>query len=1377
MKADLSRGHRPDRKRGKAYNRVLLQQGRLLLDSDVAALSDSLNAQVHGLGQEVVGEGSTNHGFLITAGPQFAQFDTLGAVTRDASSHALFRVSLDHGRKYLGRLPALYLDGTQGWGKVSIAVRRPITATVAKLRLWARIPTSTQLTVEAAGIPAVAGTWPATVTGSDAVNFKAYDVTLPAGGYSVQTLTLSFTNAAAGAVATREAFIGFIEGQETAGAEPRFWVRKGHYRVGGLGFELEQDGRFPGVTLPTASGAGVLHGAQAQGVANGQRYVAYLEGWERLVTQVEDAGLLEQALGGTLDTSVRTRPVGQVKLARCNDNGTLTPEAMLAAFRQRKLPAGTLTISTAAQVTAQDPCAIPEVAGYTGGDNRLYRFEVHDAGNLGNFSIKWSRNNGAELFPIVKSTASGGATRLELMPGADLRDGDLVELLDETVELGDAVQATVDATGLTPSQRAKGPLYLVREVLDAPGQVELLNSAGSAVLLSHDLTAVAPSKLRRWHGLLKPADGVSQGGGLVYKVDGIEVKLAGPGGNPDLFRTGDYWQYEARRLYANDNGTWVASPHGPERFLAPLALMKFNGTGVPVELVRWYAGHFSPLATLGGDDVAFDGNRVGSASDTVQAALDELFLRQGSGACAHAELYPDANPTDDAARLLNLIQTKLPKGGVINLRSGVYYLRSKLSITNLNVELRGCPEAVIVSDLANTTTLSVGTGGGLTLSNLSVFCKGTAPALVEVTGNASLSLKECGLFHPGASSPGGCGILTAGSTPTAFVQDSFNGLTYAIAYPLPETPATVTAPRVVIEDSVIIARWGLCAPNLESITLRGTVAHCRETVVEVSGQLVRAEVTDCALATSLPFASFDSLRAQDPTTVAQHARTLLETVVLPAAPVGTAFHARELFGGSVTGSSFYGRSAFCAEFARALTLQGNAYTGTFGIRLDNVAESRVIGEQVDVVSTSQSEYPMGIAILRSAFGLVISGCTVSAENISSYQYRRYNGAGILLGSRMQPAESHERRLTGVLINNNHIRATGGCVWIRNSNDPDLASDLPDRITICGNHLDQLGSFGVYYRGAPVDPPRPAEVLIAENQIELPLPVDVNPSGIYLSSSGATIRNNTFHARHGGSAFYSYGVQLWYAKSSTIDGNTFFLNSENAGGTGYLTYGVYGYETDGIRLSQNVFKTTGNTRTLYAYACDGLTVENNDLGSSYNGVMIWGGYDCVVRGNRSQCTLWINAATGATGVIADNFLEYGGPLAGVVNSYVGNAVGPHIILENIANYWQVQNNRVYDRHIVIRPYYANGAEYSLLMQVVGNISGALTVGVYNATSGVFAATASAGSKVMVSGNMTTLSPVRVNSYSRLLMMNNMGGFVYHGASDVGTVFGPVYNSDA
>ena len=73
MKADFSRGYNPDKKRNKEYRRVLLQQGRVLLDSDVAALVDAndrvLRNQSQDLGTEA---GGHDRGYMLTAGKLYA---------------------------------------------------------------------------------------------------------------------------------------------------------------------------------------------------------------------------------------------------------------------------------------------------------------------------------------------------------------------------------------------------------------------------------------------------------------------------------------------------------------------------------------------------------------------------------------------------------------------------------------------------------------------------------------------------------------------------------------------------------------------------------------------------------------------------------------------------------------------------------------------------------------------------------------------------------------------------------------------------------------------------------------------------------------------------------------------------------------------------------------------------------------------------------------------------------------------------------------------------------------------------------------------------------------------------------------------------------
>ena len=46
MKADFTRGFAPDRQRGERYRRVLLQKGRAILDSDVAAQVDATDTAI-----------------------------------------------------------------------------------------------------------------------------------------------------------------------------------------------------------------------------------------------------------------------------------------------------------------------------------------------------------------------------------------------------------------------------------------------------------------------------------------------------------------------------------------------------------------------------------------------------------------------------------------------------------------------------------------------------------------------------------------------------------------------------------------------------------------------------------------------------------------------------------------------------------------------------------------------------------------------------------------------------------------------------------------------------------------------------------------------------------------------------------------------------------------------------------------------------------------------------------------------------------------------------------------------------------------------------------------------------------------------------------
>ena len=143
--------------------------------------------------------------------------------------------------------------------------------------------------------------------------------------------------------------------------------------------------------------------------------------------------------------------------------------------------------------------------------------------------------------------------------------------------------------------------------------------------------------------------------------DGITVELSSTGS----YRPGQWWQYEARVRGENANGPWRPAPHGPERRFAPLALLEFEAAGQPLRLLAWLDERFSHPCDLDADDVAFAGGRVGSASDTVQEAIEELFERPDrSGTCTVT-----VTPGDDLAAAL----AELPaEGGELCFQAGTY---------------------------------------------------------------------------------------------------------------------------------------------------------------------------------------------------------------------------------------------------------------------------------------------------------------------------------------------------------------------------------------------------------------------------------------------------------------------------------------------------------------------------------------------------------------------------------------------------------------------------------------------------------------------------------------------------------------------------------
>ena len=619
MYGDYSRGHQPDAKRGRYYRRVLLQMGRPVLDSDAASTVDALLGEIRtstrGLG---CAAGSPDLGFLVTPGRLLNLF---------AETHDRLRVTqgtpdvwLDYRFRFAGRYPALYVSGTNGPARVTLPLVQPIAAeSPPRVALWARVEEPT--TIQVNGIP---------VSFTPDSPDEPQRVEFATGGADLDPLEI-------GVDAGEEVWLFLLEQDEAAGDEAGFWVAPGTYHVDGVVAHARGGGRFPSFTFPDAAGfpwnespdpGPPLPGLLPASPSAGTRLVAYLETWERHVSAVEDPGIREEALGSS-DTSARTELVGQVKLATVT-GGPGTPEAVRAAFDAVELSGGRVTIDVPVTTPSTDPCELPEVAGYTGSENRLYRIEVHEGGGLSQVRLKWSRDNGSELFAARLNTDGD----LVFDPGTPLTSGDIVEVLSHVVDLGDAARATVGAGTFVPPQRAVGQLVQLVAVEVSSSADEVVfrlvdpDNIGVPVELDDRYGTIADSvlKLRRWHGILDPQQiaggGAAEPGPHVLE-EGISVRLSSTGS----YRPGQYWQYEARVHRDNANGEWRPTPHGPERRFAPLALLEHQGDAEPLRLIAWLDERFSSLCELDADDIEFDGGRVGTPSDTVQEVLEEIYER------------------------------------------------------------------------------------------------------------------------------------------------------------------------------------------------------------------------------------------------------------------------------------------------------------------------------------------------------------------------------------------------------------------------------------------------------------------------------------------------------------------------------------------------------------------------------------------------------------------------------------------------------------------------------------------------------------------------------------------------------------------------------
>ncbi|MEM6398637.1 MAG: DUF6519 domain-containing protein [Cyanobacteria bacterium P01_D01_bin.116] len=241
---------------------------------------------------------------------------------------------------------------------------------------------------------------------------------------------------------------------------------------------------------------------------------------------------------------------------------------------------GQLNARTQPVPQEDNPCLLPPEAGYLRLENQLYRVEIHQGGDLGIATFKWSMDNGSVVTAIEAINGQEitvQSTGLDSVLG--FASNQWVEISDDSLEL----------------HGKPGELL----------QIDDVNPATRIITLKSTPTITFdPSqhpKLRRWdsNGAL-PVEIPASNDGWIPLEAGIEVKFSA--GN---YQTGDYWRIPARSATGtiewspNQTAHYNPTPQFPEgikHHYCRLALATLNQDQGILEL-KDCRRIFPPLAT------------------------------------------------------------------------------------------------------------------------------------------------------------------------------------------------------------------------------------------------------------------------------------------------------------------------------------------------------------------------------------------------------------------------------------------------------------------------------------------------------------------------------------------------------------------------------------------------------------------------------------------------------------------------------------------------------------------------------------------------------------------------------------------------------------
>ena len=420
----------------------------------------------------------------------------------------------------------------------------------------------------------------------------------------------------------------------------------------------------------------------------GGTHLAYLDVWQRELTYLQDADLVEVAVG--VDATSRWQTAWQVRLLAVPSGTTCsTDDDDIPGWLDIVRPSdGRLTTHEVEIPPSDDPCELPPEGGYRGLENQTYRVEIHEGGQPGGAAtFKWSRENASVAMPVVEMVSP---TELRLASvGRDdvlrISNNDWVEIIDDKRELdgtpGEMRQVTVDDAERTITFGAGLPADL--QPADAE---DAANRHLRVVRWDSDGLVAVPAS---------PATEVALELGIAVSFD-----VATNGGR---FRRGDHWIFSARTANADFDRLENAPPLGVHHHYARLAIVTLPSSATSCRRL------WPPLPAEGGEScdctVCVTPESHSSGTFTIQDAINDV---------------------KDA-------------GGTVCIAAGVYDIADGVEIDDarsLRIKGQGIATILIARGTAMTITQSI----GVAVHNLALISGAGAPAAVRAQGCALLDI-------------------------------------------------------------------------------------------------------------------------------------------------------------------------------------------------------------------------------------------------------------------------------------------------------------------------------------------------------------------------------------------------------------------------------------------------------------------------------------------------------------------------------------------------------------------------------------------------------------------------------------------------------------